>query len=156
MFRHLVPAELFSVCYSTNITQKKSWLLGKVGKLPWLFFKSDSPIGPRGEVPGPGCHSTGAESGPSSLSPAVSWMSALGVSMGPWEMSSEHLLAVGDTAPGLVSHESELCSEGAEAMVMVVIVVATWELSIGSNLSSSSSLTGVSWISGNIYFFFKE
>jgi hypothetical protein len=102
--------------------------------------------------PGPGRgHSTGAESGPSSLRPAVSWMSEVGVSTGPWERSSEHLLAAGDRTSGLVSHDSELCSEGA--VDVVFIVMATLGSSIGSNSSSSLSKTGGSWISGEVQIF---
>lgn len=86
-------------------------------------------------------HSTGRESGPSSLSTAVSRTSEVGVSGVSWERSSEHLLTVGEITSGLVSHDSVLCSELA-----VVVVVATLR-GTGSNSSSSSSRMCDSWIS---------
>lgn len=81
-------------------------------------------------------YSAGTESGPSSRRTAVSRTSEVGVSGGSWERSSEHLLTVGETTSGLVSHDSVLCSE--VAVVIVVVILGR----TGSNSSSSSSRMG--------------
>lgn len=87
-------------------------------------------------------YSAATESGPSSLSSAVSGTLEVGVSGGSWERSSEHRLTVGEMTSGLVSQDSVLCSEVA----VVVVVVATLG-GTGSNSSSSSSKMGDSWTS---------